>query len=102
MLTRILFLVPLWLLLDLYFFQVLKKAVSGLPPWGRKSIYAFYWGFDLLLILALFQLKLSGSGIFSGYFFFLVGPILLSLLPKLAVLPFLLMEDLGRLAVFAR
>ncbi|HYH57455.1 MAG TPA: metallophosphoesterase, partial [Anseongella sp.] len=97
MLDRILLMIPVWLLLDLYFFQALKSVAGGYSPSVRRGIYLAYWLFDALLISALLYLKASGSGIFSsGYFFLLVGPILLSFVPKLLVLPFLVLEDLSR------
>ena len=98
MLDKLLLLIPLWLLLDLYFFQVVKSAVSGFTPFWRWSVYGIYWMYDGLMIAALLHLKLSGAGIFSGYFFSLVGPMLLSFIPKLCLLPFLLLKDAGRLA----
>lgn len=101
MFSKILYIVPFWLLLDLYFFRILKTAVGGLPLWGRRCICWMYWLVDILLIGALLYLKLTGSGIFSSWFFSLVGPVLLSFLPKLLALPFLLLEDLTRLGVYA-
>jgi len=95
MLDRLLLLIPFWLLLDLYFFQVVKSAVGGLSPVWRRVIYGTYWAYDGLLIAALFYLKLNGGGIFSGYFFSLVAPMLLSVIPKLCILPFLLLKDAG-------
>ncbi|QEC53081.1 metallophosphoesterase [Anseongella ginsenosidimutans] len=100
MLDRILMIIPVWLLLDLYFFQVLKSAAGGCSPPLRRSIYGFYWIYDMALIVALFYLKLSGSGIFSGFFFLLVGPMMLSILPKLLILPFLLVVDFARLGSY--
>lgn len=97
MLDRLLLLIPFWFLLDLYFFQVVKSAVGGLSPVWRRVIYGIYWAYDSLLIAALFYLKLSGGGIFSGYFFSLVAPMLLSVIPKLCILPFLLLKDAGLL-----
>lgn len=98
MLDRILLAVPVWLLLDLYFFRVLKSVLRDRPRGLRLAVYWTYWLFDLVLIGALLYLKATGSGIFSSYFFSLVGPILLSLIPKLLALPFLLLEDLSRVA----
>lgn len=102
MLDRILLIIPLWLLLDLYFFQVVKNVCGGLSATWRRTIYWIYWGYDLVLIMALLYLKLSGSGVFSGYFFSILGPILLSIVPKLTILPFLLLRDAGRLIVRTR
>lgn len=98
MFSKILLIVPFWLLLDLYFFQVLKNAAEGFPASVRKTVFGMYWLFDILLISALLYLKISGLGMWSsGYFFLLVGPVLLSFLPKLLALPFLLLEDITRL-----
>ena len=95
MLDRILFLLPIWILLDIYFFQVFKSALSGLPALWRKTLYILYWAFDGALIAAILYLKFTGSGIFSSYFFSLVGPILLSIIPKLIMLPFVLLKDVS-------
>src|SRR5690606_12050220 len=97
MLDRILLIIPLWIVLDLYFFRVLQSALSGFDRHVRRGIGWVYWIYDAGLILALLYLKLTGSGIFSSFFFSLVGPILLSLLPKLLILPFLLVADIARL-----
>lgn len=97
MLNTVLLLLPIWVLLDLYFFSVLQAAISGLPKFSRKLIYGLYWGLDLLLILAILNLRISGSGVFSSYFFSLVGPILLSIIPKLVMLPALMLRDLFKL-----
>ena len=95
MLDRLLLLIPLWLLLDLYFFRVVKSATGGLPLMWRRVIYWVYWLYDGVLIALLIYLKVSGGGIFSGYFFSLVGPMLLSFIPKLCMLPILLLRDVG-------
>ena len=95
MLDRLLLLIPLWLLLDLYFFRVVKSAVTGLPPVWKRVIYGVYWLYDGVFIAALLYLKVSGGGIFSGYFFSLVGPMLLSFIPKVCMLPILLLRDAG-------
>lgn len=97
MLDKLLLLIPIWLLLDCYFFQIVKSALGGMRLFWRRVLYISYWGYDILIMGALLYLKLSGSGIFSGYFFSLVGPILLSFLPKLFALPFILLQDTGRL-----
>ena len=97
MLDKLLLVIPLWLLLDLYFFQVLKSAVGKRTPFLKRTVYSIYWLYDGVLIAALLYLKVSGGGIFSGYFFSLVGPMLLSFIPKLCMLPFLLLKDVGQL-----
>ena len=95
MLNRLLLLIPFWLLLDLYFFRLVKSASEGLPPMWKRVVYGIYWGYDGVFIAALLYLKVSGGGIFSGYFFSLVGPMLLSFIPKLCILPILLLWDAG-------
>ena len=103
MLDRLLYLIPIWILLDFYFFQVVKNATKNQPPFWRKTIYSIYWVYDAILIVALLYLKVSGSGIFSGYFFSLLGPMLLSIIPKLCMLPFIILKDIvGRLSTQKR
>lgn len=87
MLDRILFLIPIWLLLDIFYFRILKNAVAGYSSRTKRLIYFFYWAYDLLLIGAVLNLKISGLGVFSSYFFTLVGPILISFLPKVLMFP---------------
>lgn len=95
MLNWLLLLIPIWLLLDAYFFRILKSALGERPTFWKRIIYGIYWLYDGLLIVALLYLRLSDKGIFSGYFFSLIGPMLLSIIPKLCVLPFLLLKDAG-------
>src|SRR5690606_8575134 len=63
MLDRILLIIPLWIVLDLYFFRVLQSALSGFDRHVRRGIGWVYWIYDAGLILALLYLKLTGSGI---------------------------------------
>lgn len=102
MFTRILFIIPIWLILDFYFFQSLKSVTQNLSSTARNGIHWAYWLFDLLLILLILFLMFVSPKLFAPkYIFLLVGFVLLTLLPKLLVLPFLLLEDISRLGTYA-
>lgn len=102
MLSRIIFIIPIWILLDFYFFQSLRSVTSTLQPSSRHLIHWAYWLFDLLLILVILYLMLVNPKLLPNkYIFILVGFVLLTLVPKLLVLPFLLLEDLSRLGSYA-
>lgn len=98
MFSRILFVIPIWFLLDVYFFQGLRSATSGLQPALRQVIQWGYWLFDIALVLCvLYLLFVNAKAIPKEYVFVLIGLVLLSFLPKLIALPFLLLEDAYRL-----
>lgn len=95
---RILFIVPVWLLLDLYFFQALRSVIGTYPGYTRSGIYWAYWLFDILLILVLFYFSLIDQKLLPPkYIFVFIGLVLLSFLPKLVALPFLILEDISRI-----
>ncbi|WP_028296154.1 metallophosphoesterase [Olivibacter sitiensis] len=101
MLSRILFIIPVWILLDFYFFQAVRNAISTLPPSTRYFIHWSYWLLDLCLVLFILYLVLVNTkAIPSKYGYVLVGLVLLSIVPKLVALPFLLLEDIYRLGHF--
>ncbi|GAA4798624.1 metallophosphoesterase [Olivibacter ginsenosidimutans] len=97
MFNRILFIIPIWLLLDSYFFQSLKTVTQSLSPSTRHTIHWAYWLFDLILIsVVLFLIFINPKLLPQKYIFVVVSLVLLSLIPKLLILPFLLIEDLAR------
>jgi len=102
MFNRILFIIPIWLLLDLYFFQSLRSVTQSLQPTTKHTIHWAYWLVDIaLILLILFLIFIHAKFLPPKYIFILVGLVLLSLIPKLLALPFLLLEDLSRLIGFA-
>lgn len=102
MLSRILFIIPVWILLDLYFFQALGSVTSTFQPSARSTVHWAYWLLDLFLILFVLYAVLVNTKVMPArYGYILVGLVLLSIIPKLIALPFLLLEDLYRLGDFA-
>ncbi|QNL50170.1 metallophosphoesterase [Olivibacter sp. SDN3] len=101
MLSRILFIIPIWIIVDLYFFQALKSVVGHWQLPAKQTIYWAYWMFDLLLILFILYLSFIDSKIIpTRYGFLFVGFVFISIIPKLFALPFLLLEDLTRLGSY--
>lgn len=102
MLSRILFIIPVWVLLDLYFFQAIRSVTSTFQPTARLTVHWAYWLLDLFLMLfVLYAVLVNTKVIPARYGYVLVGLVLLSLIPKLVALPFLLLEDSYRLGEFA-
>jgi uncharacterized protein len=96
MIFRFLIFIAIWLLVDLYVFQAVKTAYTG-----PKAVYIHYayWAFDILLMLILIYVgatgKMAGGPPKGGSY--LMGLAILSLAPKIIVMPFLLIEDIVRL-----
>lgn len=101
MLSRILFIIPIWIILDLYFFQALKSVAADWQLPTRQTIYWAYWMFDLLLVLFILYLSFIDSKVIPArYGFLFVGFVFISIIPKLFAFPFLLLEDLTRLGSY--
>lgn len=100
MLSRILILIPIWIILDIYFFQSIKTVTNGMEGQFQQIIYWLYWVFDVLLIGVILYLVLLAPPNFlpNKVVFVLIGLVLLSLVPKLLTFPFLFLEDLYRIA----
>jgi predicted MPP superfamily phosphohydrolase len=96
MIFRFFIFIAIWLLVDLYVFQAVKTAYTG-----SKAVYVHYayWAFDILLMLILIYVgatgKMAGGPPKGGSY--LIGLAILSLAPKIIVMPFLLIEDIVRL-----
>ncbi len=99
MINRLLLLICLWLCIDLYFFQAVQTASAGLTPAGKNTAFWSYWLFDGALAATILFYIFSGSASVSRPkgLNWIVGFMLLSLLPKLVVSPILILEDAGRL-----
>jgi predicted MPP superfamily phosphohydrolase len=98
---RMLILLSVWFLIDLYFFQALRTASADLSSVSRDSLYSLYWLSDGLILSIILYFSLRG-GLREGltrHISWLMGFMILSLVPKLVVLPVLFMEDIGRLFV---
>jgi uncharacterized protein len=99
MVGRILFTLGLLVMVDLYFFQAFKAAFSESAPSTRKLMYWGYWIVESALIGLFVYLMATGRirpGGSSGISFY-TALLFLSLVPKLVVMPFMLLEDVVRL-----
>jgi hypothetical protein len=87
----------IWLIIDFYFFQAIKTSTNN------RYIYWGYWLFDGLLVVAIIlYFWLNSNNISPGKGMgWLVGLVLISFVPKLIVIPLLLLEDIGRILHFA-
>jgi predicted MPP superfamily phosphohydrolase len=95
-LLRMLLTFGLFGLIDVYAYQAFKTAL-GKSAWLKRG----YWGVHILLYVALLAALLGSSlnwGLSRNFFYWLFTFSLLLYIPKiLAVVPLLLLEDLGRL-----
>jgi predicted MPP superfamily phosphohydrolase len=96
MIFRLFIFIAIWLLVDLYVFQAMKTVFTG-----SKAIYVnyAYWLFDIVLMVIIIYVGASGK--FAGGppkgGSYIMGLAILSLAPKIIVIPFLLIEDIVRL-----
>ncbi|KQS41800.1 metallophosphoesterase [Pedobacter sp. Leaf194] len=86
----------IWMLADLYLFQALK--VIGLNQKVRKA----YWLFEGSLAISAAYLIATGKLELSSPRGYIWPMVLLSLIPKLATLPLLFLEDLVRIALLVK
>ncbi len=93
MAKRILPVILLWFLADLYFYQSVELLVHS------RLLLAAYWLIDLALmvgiVLAIFSRR--GSRAQQTLFAWVMGFMLLAFIPRLFSLPILLLEDITRL-----
>ena len=99
MLTRFVIITLIWIIVDFYCFQAVKTVTLNFNPTNASIIKWTYWIFDILLITTI--LLLAASGKFTHgpnkAMSVLFGLMILSLAPKVIVLPFLLVEDIVRI-----
>jgi predicted MPP superfamily phosphohydrolase len=90
---RIPFILLILFIADPYFYQAVKTLTAN------PLILSAYWLYDLALILGLILIMLSRSPTrtMPKLISWLMGLVLLSLIPKVAALPVLLLEDVTRL-----
>ena len=99
---RFIYLTIIWLIIDLYCFQAIKTSFENSNSYIKNIIISLYWIIDIILIsiiLTLYftgKIENSGNKIFSSLF----GLMIISLAPKLIILPFLLIEDIYRILSF--
>ena len=89
--NRIISILLIWLLADFYLFQ----AVKTITP--NRYIWWGFWMYDGLVASMVLYYFINGKLIVSFPKGIYWGFILLSLLPKLIVIPFLFLEDIGRI-----
>ncbi len=96
---RILIIIAIWAIIDLYVFQVIKTATSGMSnPWERIIQWS-YWFVDIAIATSIIYITSTGKfsmGQSKG-FSLLFGLMIISLAPKLIIIPILLIEDVYRI-----
>ncbi len=97
--SRLLFVFPVWILLTVYFYQSLKVVTTDLSSGWQSAISYFYWIWEIVLMgLVVYLVWIAPRDLLAPkVIFVIIGLVLLSIIPKLLVLPFLLFEDLARL-----
>ena len=98
MLIRVLFTVTIWLLIDLYAFMGLRTITARSSYSWMQWLNWIYWGVDLLILATIFYYSFAGKfsngpGRQVGW---LLGALMISLVPKLLVVGVLFMEDITR------
>ena len=93
-LIRLLILVGLIVLLDVYTFQAIKVITQNV--WVRRSYWIFH-GFYYALVLVVSVMAMSGNRSSSSLFSWMFSLFVALYLPKLIVVIFLLFEDGSRL-----
>jgi predicted MPP superfamily phosphohydrolase len=93
---RIPFILLLWIIADIYFFQAIETLTQA------TLIYWIYWLFDVVLGCAvLYGTMLSKPGKTPPRLTsWIMAFMLISLVPKILVLPILLLEDLSRMLLY--
>jgi len=89
--NRIIPVLIIWLLADIYLFQAVKTVTSN------RYIWWAFWLYDGLVASVFLYYIITGKLIVSSPKGIYWGFIFLSLLPKLIVIPFLFLEDIGRI-----
>ena len=95
---RFLVITFIWIIIDLYCFQAIKTVTSNLNSTAIAIIQWTYWVFDVLLISIILIYAFTGKFATgpSPQMSVLFGLMILSLAPKLIIVPFLLIEDIFR------
>ncbi|MCH8318793.1 MAG: metallophosphoesterase, partial [Bacteroidetes bacterium] len=94
---RLLIILFILLLIDLYVFQAIKTAVHNFSGSTRSFFYWLYWSFTVITILGIFCFRITspmqGARIIR---LFILGFLFVNYIPKLIVILFLLVDDLIR------
>ncbi|MFN5032689.1 MAG: metallophosphoesterase [Flavobacteriia bacterium] len=99
MLYRVLITISIWLLVDFYAFHGLKTLTSKWNINSSTLIHWTYWGIDLLILAVIFYYSFTGKfangpGRQVGW---VLAALMISLVPKLVIISFLFVEDIGRI-----
>jgi predicted MPP superfamily phosphohydrolase len=101
---RIVLTIIVWLLIDLYAFMGLKTITARSSYSLMQWLSWLYWGIDLLILVTIFYYSFAGKfsngpGKQVGW---VLGALMISLIPKLLVVGVLFVEDISRIlfAVF--
>lgn len=99
MLTRVIIIAIIWLGVDAYAYQAIKTALNFKNQSINSTILWLYWLVDIFLILTIVYFSINGK--FSHgpnkNFNWLMGLMMISLLPKIVIIPFVLLEDFVRI-----
>lgn len=99
MINRLVLVLIVWCAIDLYFFQSIVTITSVLPSALGEGIQLGYWLVDALIMFLIaygfFAPRITFSA--SKSVKWLVGLVILSLVPKLIASPLLLVEDIIRI-----
>ena len=90
------------LLVDIYAFQAVKTAMNGNSPLLKRSVFSIYWLLTLnaLVIMATFYLDVYYD-IPKIIRMNMQGMMILTIVAKLLIVPFLLVDDIWRLVQFS-
>lgn len=93
---RISFILLLWIVADIYFFQAIETLTHA------TAIYWIYWLFDIILgCIVVYGTLLSKPGTTPPRLTsWLMAFMLISLVPKILAFPILLLEDLSRMLLY--
>jgi predicted MPP superfamily phosphohydrolase len=99
---RVLIFLSIWLVIDLYSFQAVKTLIYR-ANFSNPSLYLWsFWIIDITLVLILFFYGFTGR--FAGgpnrHVNWILALSMLSMLPKLVMIPALLLEDIFRTFYF--
>jgi len=89
----------IWILIDFYCFQAVKTVTTNSRPLTINVVNWTYWLFDVLLVSSILFCAITEQfkvGPNQGLMHILFGLMILSLAPKIILLPFLLIEDIIR------
>jgi len=98
--SRIFIVVIILCLIDLYVFRTFQNQFSALPNYVKYSIYYVYWSIPLIIIfLTIYFFSKGFPSEIRSYklIFFVTTLLVLFYLPKLFIIAFQLIEDLGKI-----